>query len=151
MKKAVIWMIAAMMLMGSLKVFASEDVTAGKLDAVAQDSLEDDIQADITEGKIQAAMLQTTLEDIQLQINQIYTMQDEVGMMARENQETVGASRAHGAIKALGWEADLQTHRLEKIKDSLDLQQAEQMKKDMVIVLKRLKKQADAELSGLSN
>lgn len=55
MKKAVIWMIAAMMLMGSLKVFAA-DVTAGKLDAVAQDSLENDIQADITEGKIQAAM-----------------------------------------------------------------------------------------------
>lgn len=55
MKKAVLWMIAGIMILGSLKTFAS-DVTAGKLDAVAQDSLENDIQADITEGKIQAAM-----------------------------------------------------------------------------------------------
>lgn len=64
MKKAVIWMIAAMMLMGSLKVFASEDVTAGKLDAVAQDRLENDIQADITEGKIQAAMADMEQEKV---------------------------------------------------------------------------------------
>lgn len=149
MKKAVIWMIAAMMLMGSLKVFASEDVTAGKLDAVAQDRLENDIQADITEGKIQAAMLDSTIQDIQLQINQIYTLQDEVGSMTAESDQ-LEISASHQVIKALGWEADLQTDKLQKISQAMDLKQAEQMKKDMVLVLKDLRKHAEQEMRRLS-
>jgi small-conductance mechanosensitive channel len=149
MKKAVLWMIAGIMILGSLKTFAA-DVTAGKLDAVAQDSLENDIQADITEGKIQAAMLDSALQDIQLQINQIYRMQDEVGMMTSESTEEA-VSSSHQVIKELGWEADLQSQKLERISQALDLKQAEEMKKDMVIVLKNLKKHADEELRGLSN
>jgi hypothetical protein len=134
MKKAVVLMIAAIMIMGSLKVFAA-DVTAGKLDAVAQDRLE----------------FQSTVEDIQLQINQIYSMQDELGTITRPNEESVGASQDHGVIKELGWEAELQTQKLDRIKDSLDLQQAEKMKKDMVVVLKDLKEHAAAELRAMSN
>lgn len=148
MKKAVLWMIAGIMILGSLKTFAS-DVTAGKLDAVAQDSLENDIQADITEGKIQAVMLDSILQDIQLQINQIDRLQDEVGAITRDsNYDSMNASSQ--VIKELGWAAELQTQRLESISRSMDLKEAVQMKKDMEVLLKTLAADADAEIRSLS-
>ena len=148
-KKAVLWMIAAMMILGSLKSFASDDVTAGKLDAVAQDSLENDIHADITEGKIQAAMLESTLQDIQLQIIQIDRLQDEVGAITRESSED-SMNASSQMIKKLGWEAALQTQRLESIARSLDLREAAQMKKDMEALLETLTKEVEEEVRNLS-
>lgn len=93
MKKAVLWMIAAMMILGSLKTFASDDVTAGKLDAVAQDSLESDIQADITEGKVQAAMADLLIVKTKKHIADIDALIDQLASYRDTGNLTGGISQ----------------------------------------------------------
>ena len=92
MKKAVLWMIAGIMILGSLKTFAS-DVTAGKLDAVAQDSLENDIQADITEGKIQAAMADMLINKTNKHIAEMDALIDQLSSFQVTGNLTGGISQ----------------------------------------------------------
>lgn len=106
MKKAVIWMIAAMMLLGSLKVFAA-DVTAGKLDAVAQDVSESEIQSDITDGKIQAAMIDMKISEIKDQITEVDALQESLD----------GVENSFGLIHGLGMESEQAKIDLARVTD----------------------------------
>ncbi|MFS4459387.1 hypothetical protein [Bdellovibrio sp. HCB2-146] len=114
MKKAVIWAMAAMMILGSLKALATDiDMTGGKLDAAEAEEalLEADIQAENTEGKIAAAELQTAMASIRTQIDAIYAMQDELSAL----------EDSQGMIKKLGMIADLEEQKLRAIDDSLNV------------------------------
>jgi hypothetical protein len=126
MKKAVLWMIAGIMILGSLKTFASDDVTAGKLDAVAQDSLDSDIQADITEGKIQAAELQMALTEIKKQIAEVDALQESLD----------GVEQSFGLIHGLGMESEQAKIDLARADSELSLAKANELKTHLASLIK---------------
>lgn len=133
MKKAVLWMIAAMMILGSLKSFASDDVTAGKLDAVAQDSLENDIQADITEGKIQAAMAEMEQE----KIITVLATQFKDAMALQENFDSEDPNKF---IKAFGDQATLASWTLEDLRTGkISAKEAKEIAAEVEQEMSRLK------------
>ncbi|MNK97971.1 hypothetical protein D3C87_1183220 [compost metagenome] len=133
MKKAVLWMIAAMMILGSLKTFASDDVTAGKLDAVAQDRLENDIQADITEGKIQAAMAEMEQE----KLAKILAAQFHEAMALQENFDSQDPDKF---IKAFGDQATLANWALEDLRTGkISAKEAKDLAAEIGQELSRLK------------
>ncbi|MNL17099.1 hypothetical protein D3C87_1381730 [compost metagenome] len=112
MKKAMIWAMAAMMILGSLKALATEvDHTAGKIESEEENLLELDIQMENTEGKIAAAELQMAMASIRTNIEAIYAMQDELSAL----------EDSQGMIKKLGMIADLEEQKLRAIDDSLDV------------------------------
>lgn len=133
MKKAVLWMIAAMMILGSLKSFASDDVTAGKLDAVAQDSLENDIHADITEGKIQAAMAEMEQE----KVVRILTVQFHEAMALQENFDSQDPDKF---IKAFGDQATLANWAVEDLRiGKISIKEAKEIATEIQDEMTRLK------------
>lgn len=112
MKKAIIWAMAAMMILGSLKALAADvDHTTGKIESEEENLLELDIQMENTEGKIAAAELQLAMASIRTQIDVIYGMQDELSAL----------EDSQGMIKKLGMIADLEEQKLRAIDDSLNV------------------------------
>lgn len=112
MKKAIIWAMATMMILGSLKALAVEaDHTQGKIESEEENFLELDIQMENTEGKIAAAELQLAMASIRTQIDTLYAMQDELSAL----------EDSQGMIKKLGMIADLEEQKLRAIDDSLNV------------------------------
>lgn len=112
MKKAIIWAMAAMMILGSLKALATDiDHTIGKIESEEENFLEMDIQNENTEGKISAAELQMAMTSIRTHIDAIYAMQDELSAL----------EDSQGMIKKLGMIADLEEQKLRAIDDSLNV------------------------------
>ncbi len=109
MKRLMLMALVGLMIAGSIAANAS-DLTSGKMDAVAMDQLEGDIQHDITEGKIQAVMIQNMIFDITSEIEKLSAMQDELSDI----------SNTGGLLKAFGVVIDTATAERDRLNDSMN-------------------------------
>ena len=141
MKKAMILIIAGMMILSTLKVFAADDLTAGKIDAVSQDRLDNDIQSDITEGKIQAAMFDMTVNEIKKQLVEVDSLQASLDSV----------EDSHGLIHGLGMELEQAKIDLAQADSELDLKKATVLKTHLAELLKEARVKVKWVLENESN